>query len=181
MGKRLGRGWMAVLAAGVCVGALAFGCGGPAERKVDVAAGEYYSEEELTLLSDRTKSRYCEDLGVARTSTQEAFDAKTRELAETNEQIKAVSGKRTDLDRERVRLEMEIQNLKDQIETVKALPDSVRIRIGESLGTIAALVNVYNDSTKWWKLLEANKNIVLDPLYCLADTTIFIPRDWPTE
>ena len=57
----------------------------------------------------------------------------------------------------------------------------MRIRIGESLETIAALPGVYNDAGKWWRLLEANKAIILDPYYCLADTVIFIPRDWPTN
>ena len=158
------------------------GCGGGSkEKKIDVAAGEYYSEAELEQLPAGTKNRYCNDLGSVRESAQQELEAKTRELDQTNEKIKTVGAKRTELDRERVRLEVEIRVLNEQIAAVGTLRDSVRIRVGESLKTIAALPDVYNDSTKWWKLLEANKRIILDPFYCLSDTVLYIPRNWPTN
>lgn len=180
MGNRFGTVLRFVLVPAVVV-LFAGGCGGSKERRVNVSAGEYYSEDELVLLSDGTRSSYCNDLGKVRTSAQQEFEAKTQELAETNERIKTVSARRTELDRERVQLDMEIQSINDQITRVKALPDSVKIRIGESLETIAALPEVYNDAGKWWRLLEANKHVILDPYYCLADTMIAIPRDWPAN
>jgi hypothetical protein len=183
MGNRFGTLWTFALAP-VAVMSIIFlvgGCGGSKERKVNVAAGEYYSEDEFERLSDGMKNSYCENLGTVRANAKQEFETKTRELAETNEKIKTVSAKRTELDRERARFEMEIKNTNDQITAVKALPDSVKIRIGESLETIAALPEVYNDAGKWWRLLDANKKTILDPYYCLADTMIFIPRDWPAN
>jgi septal ring factor EnvC (AmiA/AmiB activator) len=161
--------------------AIAAGCEHSKQRTVNVASGEYYSEDEMALLPPGSLSRYCDDLGSVRTATQQEFESKTQELAVTNDKITAATAQRTSLDRERVGLEAEIRTLQDQISEVKALPDSVEVRIGESLETIAALSNVYNDPSKWWKLFEANKKIILDPFYCLADTVIFIPRNWPTD
>jgi len=183
MGNRFGTIWKSALTAAVVVsGALLIGaCGGSKEKKIDVAAGEYYSEAELEQLPAGTKNRYCSDLGTVRESAQQELEAKTQELNKTNEKIKTANAKRVELDRERVRLEVEVRALKDKITEVAALPDSVRIRVGESLETIAALPDVYNDAGKWWKLLEANKQIVLDPFYCLSDTMIYIPRNWPAN
>ncbi len=182
MGNRIETIWKIALTAVVVSGMLLIGaCGGSKEKKIEVAAGEYYSEAELERLSAGMKNRYCNDLGSLRESAQQELEAKTRELEETNEKIKTVGAKRAELDRERVRLEVDIRALKEQITAVDALPDSVRIRVGESLETIAALPDVYNDSTKWWKLLEANEQILLDPFYCLSDTVIYIPRNWPAN
>ncbi len=161
--------------------AIAAGCERAKQRPVNVAAGEYYSEDEVALLPPGSLSRYCNDLGSIRATTQQEFEAKTQDFAQTNDKITAATAQRASLDRERVGLEAEIRTLQDQIAEVKTLPDSVEVRIGESLETIAALSNVYNDSAKWWKLFEANKKIILDPFYCLADTVIVIPRNWPTD
>ena len=183
MGNRFGKLWTFRLAPAAVLSVILLigGCWGSKEHKVNVTEGVYYSEDELEQLSDGLKNSYCNDLGAILANVQKEFETKTRELDETNERIKTVSAIRTELVRERVQLEVEIQNINDQIAGVNALPDSVRVRIGESLETIAALPDVYNDAGKWWRLLEGNRNIILDPYYCLADTTIFIPRDWPTN
>jgi prefoldin subunit 5 len=183
MRNRSAGHWTTILTAIAAwsVVAVGGGCERATSRSVNVAAGEYYTEDELAELSMHAMNRYCENLGAVRSTTQQEFEAKTQELAETNDKITAASAKRSALDRERVGLEAEIRTLHDQIAEVRALPDSVQVRIGESLETIAALSDVYNDPSKWWMLFESNKNIILDPFYCLADTVIVIPRDWPTD
>lgn len=169
----------AVVAASAVVFSL--GCEKAKVRDADVAAGDYYREDEITALGEGAAGTYCRDLEAARTRTQEEFEAKTRELARINETITATRARRDQLDRELLATEAEIRTLNELVSEVGTLPTQWRIRVGDDLKAIAALTQVYNDSLKWWKLFEANKDILLDPHYCLADTTIVIPRDWPME
>jgi nucleoid-associated protein YgaU len=157
------------------------GCERAKVREADVASGDYYGEDELTTLGEEDAGKYCRDLEAIKTSTQAEFEAKTKELAGINERITSTRAKRDQLDRDLLATEAEIRTLKELIAEVQKLPTEWRIRVGDDLKDVAALTQVYNDSLKWWKLFEANKNILLDPHYCLADTTIVIPRDWPEE
>jgi nucleoid-associated protein YgaU len=169
----------AVLAASAVV--FSSGCERAKVRDADVTTGDYYGEDEIAALGEGAAGTYCRDLEAVKTRTQEEFEAKTKELAGINETITSTRAKRDQLDRDLLTTEAEIRTLNELISEVKALPTEWRIRVGDDLKAIAALTQVYNDSLKWWKLFEANKNILLDPHYCLADTTIVIPRDWPSE
>jgi nucleoid-associated protein YgaU len=169
----------AVLAASAVVFSL--GCESAKVRDADVAAGDYYSEDEIAALDEGAAGTYCRDLEAVRTRTEAEFEAKTKELAGINQTITSTRAKRDQLDRDLLATEAEIRTLNDLISEVRALPTQWRIRVGDDLKAIAALTPVYNDSLKWWKLFEANKDILLDPHYCLADTTIVIPRDWQTD
>jgi len=169
----------AILAASAVV--LCGGCERAKVRDADVSAGDYYGADEIAALDEGAAGTYCRDLDAARTRTQEEFNAKTKELAGINENITAARARRDQLDRDLLATEAEIRTLNDLVREVQALPTEWRIRVGDSLESIAALPQVYNDNEKWWKLFEANKNILLDPNYCLADTTIVIPRDWPAN
>jgi nucleoid-associated protein YgaU len=183
MGKTRGRSIGFVAATLVLSMAMIFagGCEKAKVRSVNVAAGEYYTEDELIELTESGKGAYCRDLDKTRATVQAEFEAKTKELADINENITALRSKRDQLDRDLLATEAEIRTLNDQISEVQALPTHWRIRIGDSLKSISALPQVYNDDAKWWKLFEANKKILLDPFYCLADTVIVIPRDWPAN
>ena len=160
---------------------LSGGCERAQIREVNVSSGDYYSEDEIAAMGEGAAGTYCRDLEATRASTQAEFEAKTQELASINQNITTARAKRDQLDRELLATEAEIRTLNDQIAEVQKLPTEWRIRVGDDLKDVAALTQVYNDSLKWWKLFEANKNILLDPHYCLADTTIVIPRDWPTD
>ena len=170
---------MAVLA----VSAMVFGggCEKSKVRQVNVAAGEYYTEGEVLELTEGAKNAYCREIEQARTLTQQEFEAKSQELAATNDQITAARARRDQLDRDLLATEAEIRTLNELVGEVLALPVSWRIRVGDNLESIAALPQVYNDPDRWWKLFEANKYLLLDPHYCLADTVIVIPRDWPAD
>jgi len=169
-----------VVTAVLVVSAIVFagGCEKSKVRQVSVPAGEYYSESEVLELTEGAKNTYCRDIEEERARTQQEFEAKTQELATINGQITAARAKRDQLDRDLLTTEAEIRTLNELVGEVLALPTSWRIRIGDSLESIAALPQVYNDPDRWWKLFEANKLILLDPNYCLADTVIVIPRDW---
>jgi hypothetical protein len=163
-------------------GAMVSGCDrGAKYRKVDVAAGQYYSEDEIQILPEGEKGKYCRDLESVRAETQREFEAKTQEAKATADQIVATRAEKDRLEREIVTLAAEIRTLGDQIDEVKALPTTWRIRAGETLASIAVLPNVYNDYDKWWRLFEANKDLVFDPWYSALDTVIVIPRNWPTK
>ena len=169
----------AVLAVSAIV--LAGGCEKSKVRQVNVPAGEYYTEGEILELTEGAMNAYCREIEEARARTQAELDAKTQELAAINEQITAARAKRDQLDRDLLATEAEIRTLNELVGEVLELPTSWRIRIGDNLESIAALPQVYNDPDRWWKLFEANKYILLDPHYCLADTVIVIPRDWPAD
>lgn len=180
MGKRLGLLWILVFAAPLAA-LLAGGCGGTKHRTVDVSAGEYYAEDEIAKLPDDLKRKYCRTLDAERTRVQQRFETTTAELTETADRITAARAKRDALDRELLTLEAELRTLDDLIAEVRALPTTWKIRPGESLSSISALPEIYNDVDKWWRLYEANKDKVPDPYYTFPDTVIVIPRDWPVK
>jgi hypothetical protein len=164
-----------------CAGLLVTGCDRSTYRKVDVAAGEYYGEDEIPLLPDSEKGKYCRDLETIRAQTQREFEAKTLAVKATTDSISTTRTQKDRLERELVTVAAEIRTLSDQIDEVKALPTSWRIRAGETLASISVLPDIYNDYDKWWRLFEANKDIVFDPWYAAVDTVIVVPRDWPTD
>jgi chromosome segregation ATPase len=146
-----------------------------------VAAGQYYSEDEIIALPSAEKGKYCGDLEAVRVQTQHEFETKMQASKDTTNLIAATRAEKDRLERELVSLAAEIRTLGDEIEEVKALPRTWRVRAGETLASISALPNVYNDYDKWWRLFEANKDLVFDPWYCALDTVIVVPRDWPAK
>jgi chromosome segregation ATPase len=146
-----------------------------------VPSGQYYAEDEIQSLPDNERGKYCRDLETVRAQTQREFEAKTQAVKETSDLISSTRTQKDRLERELVTLAAELRTLSDQIDEVKALPTTWRIRAGETLASISALPDIYNDYDKWWRLFEANKDIVFDPWYSATDTVIVVPRDWPTD
>jgi nucleoid-associated protein YgaU len=171
-----------IVVGSVLAAALLFaGCGGATQRDVDVSAGEYYAEGEIALLPEAEKGKYCQTLETQRAQTQRDFEAKTQAVKETGDLINSTRVEKDRLERELFSLSAELRTLSDQIDEIKALPTTWRIRSGETLASISAVPEIYNDEEKWWRLFEANKDLVFDPWYSAADTVLVIPRDWPTN
>lgn len=183
MGTKLSVLWLLVLSAGLALPAalLSSGCGGAKHRSVDVAAGEYYAEDEIEQLPDGKKKKYCQDIESERGRVQREFDAKTAEFNETGDKITATRTRKDGLERELLVVESDIRTLDDEIEEVQGLPAVWKVRPGESLSSISALPEIYNDVDKWWRIYEANKGKVPDPYFCFPDTVLVIPRDWPVD
>ena len=157
------------------------GCSRSKKREVDVSAGEYYGEDELLEMSDRSKNKYCQDLGTELTRTQAEFEAKTQDLKDTREAVDATRLAIDPVEREVLRLESDIRTLNDLIAEVRALPTTWTVKDGESLSLISSFPEDYNDVEKWWKIFEANQDKVDDPFYVFPDTVLVIPRDLPTD
>jgi hypothetical protein len=183
MRKRLNANWVFITATATVLASALFsgGCERATHRAVNVAAGEYYTEDELLKLSNSIKNQYCRQLESERGQVQSEFEAKSAELAQTNDGISTARARRDGLERDVIATEAEVRTLEDQIAEIRALPTIWKIRPGEDLAVIAALPEIYNDRDKWWKLMEANKRKIVDPFYCFPDTVIVIPRDWPVK
>jgi len=156
-------------------------CSGGGHRHVKVSAGEYYSEDELDALSAGQRSKYCNDLNNEMAASQREFEAKTTELQETKDLIQSIRRQIVPVEQEVLKLESDIRSVNDEIAEVKALPQTWKIKPGDSLTYIAMQPNVYNDLDKWERIFEANRDKILDPYYIFPDTVLVIPRDWPTD
>jgi nucleoid-associated protein YgaU len=172
---------MGIFVAPIVAAFLMCGCGGGKHRTINVAAGEYYTEDEIVQLSEGRHSEYCSDLESQRAVVQGQFEALTAEVARTSDAITAARKRQDDLERQLLAVESDLRTLDDQLEEVRALPTTWKVRPGESLSSISALPEIYNDVDKWWKLYEVNKDKVPDPYFCFPDTVIVIPRDWPVD
>ncbi|MDH3217028.1 MAG: LysM peptidoglycan-binding domain-containing protein [Candidatus Krumholzibacteria bacterium] len=157
------------------------GCTSSKMRSVNVAAGEYYSEDDYDLLSASSRSRYCEQLESEMATSQEEFAGKQNELENTKNLIQSIRKQIVPIEQEVLRLESDIRSLNDRVVEVKALPKEWRIKPGDTLTLIAMKADVYNDIEKWWKIFEANQDKIDDPYYIFPDTVLVIPRDWPVD
>ena len=165
----------------VPIGIVSNGCSGSKQRQVNVSEGEYYSEDELLEMSRRKKSAYCQELEAELVKTQQNNDAQTKELLETRDLTRALRAKIGPMEREVLQLESDIRSLNDLITEVKALPATYTVKDGDSMSYISSPPEIYNDIEKWWRIFEANQDKIDDPFYVFPDTTLVIPRDWPTD
>lgn len=170
---------VAVITVGIPL--LSIGCGGASLRQVNVAAGEYYSEDEYTLLSEGQKDAYCSDLDREMGQTQQNFEGITTAIGEAKDLTVSIRRQIIPMEAEVRRLEAEIRSLNDQITEVKNLPTTWVIKDGESLTSIAMQDQIYNDIDKWERIFEANQDKIQDPYYIFPDTVLVIPRDFPTD
>ena len=165
----------------VPIGIISGGCSGSKQRQVNISEGEYYSEDELLEMSDKKKSAYCQDLEAELTRTQQENDVKTKELPETRDLTRVLRAKIGPIEREVLQLESDVRSLNDLIAEVKALPTIYTVKDGDSMSYISSRPEIYNDIEKWWRIFEANQDKIDDPFYVFPDTTLVIPRDWPTD
>ncbi|MEJ2721070.1 MAG: LysM peptidoglycan-binding domain-containing protein [bacterium] len=169
------------VALAVPAGFIAGGCSRSKHRQVNVSEGDYYSEDELAEMSNKQRSAYCQDLQSVLGLTQQEYDTKSKDLEETRDLTRGLRAKIGPIEREALQLESDIRTLNDLIAEVKALPKTYKVKPGDSLSYIASLPEIYNDMEKWWRIFEANQDKIDDPYYVFPDTTLVIPRDWPTD
>jgi len=167
--------WIAVLAV------VATGCGRSSGRHVDVAAGEYYSQEEYTELSNKEKERYCSDLEQELNLLQGQVEERRTDLTTTRKQIESLKNQITPIERELLRIDSDIRSLDSQIEVLEALPKTWNILSGECLWIIAGHEDIYSDPVKWPRIFRANMDKIEDPEWIYPDTVLVIPRDWPRQ
>src|SRR5512144_578312 len=102
--------WLALAA----VIALVAGCGKTIGRKVNVQAGEYYTEAQLDSLSNNDKAKYCADLEAEKARLKADVDTNQKEIQVTRKSIESLRGQITPAEKEILRLESEIRTLTSQ-------------------------------------------------------------------
>jgi nucleoid-associated protein YgaU len=159
----------------------AFSCSSSKGRGVNVAGGEYYSQDEQAELSSSERNAYCADLTASLSAAQQDYEQKQKDIQDTKNLIQSIRQQIAPIEAEVLRLESSIRTVEDEIARVKALPREYPVRVGDSLSLIAMQKNIYNDVEKWWKIFEANRFQIEDPYYIYPDSVLVIPRDWPAE
>ena len=157
------------------------GCTGSKIRNVNIAAGEYYSEEEYESLSGSQKSNYCRQLTSEMAVADSEYQGKQKEIQDTKDLIQSIRQQIVPIEQEVLAHESDIRSLNDKIGAVKALPTVWKIKPGDTLTLIAMKEDIYKDIEKWFRIFEANQDKIEDPYYIFPDTVLVIPRDWPTD
>ena len=157
----------------------AAGCSRQVLRQADVAAGDYYSEDEYNRLSSEQRERYCADLAAEldRVRVLQAPAPAGSESAEL-QQLRA------ELARLQVLVlgaESDFSALRAEIAAYEALPDSYVVQPGDDLMRIAAQEQIYADPRKWPRLARANRERIVDPSRIHPQQVLFVPRDWPRQ
>jgi len=168
-----------ILAVGLA--AVVVGCGGSKSRDVNVADGEYYSEDEFESMSSRNKSDYCKVLNSELDGAQASNQRIQTEIQDAKDLIQSIRRQIVPIEQEVLQLESAIRTVRDQIEEVKALPAEYKIKDGDSLTLISMKEDIFNDIEKWTAIFEANQDKIDDPWFIFPDTVLVIPRDWPTD
>jgi nucleoid-associated protein YgaU len=163
------------------LGLVAVGCSRSKGRHVDVAAGEYYSEEEYKELSRKEKEAYCATLDSELSMLQGEVDERRGELTATRKQIESLKNQISPIERELLRIDSDIRTLTNQIAELETLPEEWIIQSGECLWIIAGYEQIYSDPVKWPRIFRANTDKIMDPEWIYPDTALVIPRDWPQQ
>lgn len=169
----------------VFIGALiavgSFGCGKTKGRSVDITQGEYYGEDEFTVLPNDEKRAYCNSLETERNNLQGSLDNKQEELAATKKRIDSLRNQITPVEKEILRVESDIRTLSAQVAQFESLPREYKVVAGDCLSIIAEKDDIYADWTKWPRIYRANLDRIEDPVWIYPDQMLAIPRDLPTE
>ncbi len=153
------------------------GCSKKVTRQADVAAGDYYTEEEFKGLSDEQRDRYCEDLA----GTLEGYSSDTAKL-----EADSRAGDLDDLRSALARLQSQyavqgdrVEKVKQEIDYFEGLPTSYSVVRGDCLWNISGQEQIYADPLKWPRIYRANRDQIKDPDLIYPDQVLDIPRSWP--
>jgi nucleoid-associated protein YgaU len=160
---------------------LVAGCGKTVGRKVNVQAGEYYTEAQVDSLSNGDKVKYCSDLEAEKNRLKAEVDANQKEIQATRKNIETLRGQITPADKEILRLESEIRTLTSQINQYQALPKEYLVVANDCLSVISNRDDIYADAYKWPRIYRANLDKIEDPVWIYPGMKLAIPRELPTE
>ena len=161
--------------------AVAAGCSKTTGRKVNVQAGEYYTEGELDSLSNGDKSKYCSALDAEKTRLKGEVDTNQKDIQATRKHIESLRGEITPAEKEILRLESEIRTLTSQINQYEALPREYQVVANDCLSVISNRDDIYADAYKWPRIYRANLDKIEDPVWIYPGMKLAIPRELPTE
>jgi nucleoid-associated protein YgaU len=157
------------------------GCGKTVGRKVNVQAGEYYTEAELDSLSNGDKAKYCSDLEAEKARLKGEVDANQKDIQATRKSIETLRGQITPAEKEILRLESEIRTLTSQINQYQSLPREYTVVANDCLSVISNRDDIYADAYKWPRIYRANLDKIEDPVWIYPGEKLTIPRELPTE
>jgi len=157
------------------------GCGKTVGRKVNVQAGEYYTEAEIDSLSNGDKAKYCSDLEAEKNRLKAEVDTNQKEIQATRKSIETLRGQITPAEKEILRLESEIRTLTSQINQYQALPREYTVVANDCLSVISNRDDIYADAYKWPRIYRANLDKIEDPVWIYPGMKLTIPRELPTE
>ncbi|HKW14335.1 MAG TPA: LysM peptidoglycan-binding domain-containing protein [Candidatus Krumholzibacteria bacterium] len=160
---------------------LVAGCGKPIGRKVNVQAGEYYTEAEIDSLPNGGKTKYCSDLEAEKNRLKAEVDANQKQIQTTRKNIETLRGQITPADKEILRLESEIRTLTSQINQYQQLPKEYLVVANDCLSVISNRDDIYADAYKWPRIYRANLDKIEDPVWIYPGMKLVIPRELPTE
>jgi len=170
--------WFALV---MVTGVVVAGCGKTTGRKVNVQAGEYYTEAQLDSLSNGDKEKYCSDLEAEKNRLKAEVDVNQKDIQATRKSIESLRGQITPAEKEILRLESEIRTLTSQINQYQALPKEYLVVANDCLSVISNRDDIYADAYKWPRIYRANLDKIEDPVWIYPGMKLAIPRELPTE
>lgn len=170
--------WCALV---MVMGVVVAGCSKTTGRKVNVQAGEYYTEAQLDSLSNGDKEKYCSDLEAEKNRLKAEVDANQKDIQVTRKSIESLRGQITPAEKEILRLEAEIRTLTSQINQYQALPREYLVVANDCLSVISNRDDIYADAYKWPRIYRANLDKIEDPVWIYPGMKLAIPRELPTQ
>jgi len=126
---------------------VAAGCSKTTGRKVNVQAGEYYTEAQLDSLSNGDKSKYCSALEAEKARLKAEVETNQKDIQTTRKSVDGLRGQITPAEKEILRLEAEIRTLTSQINQYQALPREYQVVANDCLSVISNRDDIYADAT----------------------------------
>ncbi len=157
------------------------GCGKKVTRDADVAAGDYYSEDEFKRLSQEQRDEYCEDLAAELERLKKAAHADEMALGEAGDDIKKLKAKATKLQSKLADQDARFVDIEKEIAYFESLPKRYTVVKGDCLWKISGKEEIYADPIKWPRIYRANKDKIADPHWIYPDQVFSIPRECPNK
>ncbi len=157
------------------------GCGKKAVRQVDVASGDYYTEEEFKWLSNDERDEYCEDLASELERLKMAAQADEMRQGQIADDLKKLKQKATALQGKLASQGDRFKNLEKEIAYFESLPGSYTVVKGDCLWNISGKEEIYADPIKWPRIYRANKDQISDPHWIFPKQVFAIPRECPNK